>query len=113
MTTTKTRTTGHTPSTTQHTPGPWTCHSGMVWKDGPNVYPKGNEDGIPIASMCREPNNGTEPVERDANAKLIAAAPELLDAVKQWEIFLFTAPGDGRTLKAVQELIAKAEGRTP
>jgi len=65
-----------------HTPGPWTCHSGMVWKDGPNVFPKGSgEDGIPIAMMCREPNNGTLPVERDANASLIAAAPELLEAL--------------------------------
>lgn len=63
------------------TPGPWVCHSGMVWKDGPNVYPKGTEDGIPIATMCREPNNGTLPVERDANARLIAASPQLLKAV--------------------------------
>ena len=64
------------------TPGPWTCHSGMVWKDGPDVYPKGDKDGVPIATMCREPNNGTLPVERDANARLIAAAPELLAALK-------------------------------
>ena len=62
----------------QHTPGPWIYHSGMVFKDGPNVYPKGKDDGIPIARMDREPGNGTDPCERDANAKLCAAAPELL-----------------------------------
>ncbi len=66
-----------------HTPGPWICHSGAVWKDGPNVYPKGQEMGIPIARMDREPGNGTQPVERDSNARLIAAAPELLEALAE------------------------------
>ena len=64
---------------TKHTPGPWTCHSGSVYVDGPNVHPKGPETGTPIAHMDREYSNGTEPVERDANAALIAAAPDLLD----------------------------------
>lgn len=63
-----------------YTPGPWTCHSGSVWKDGPNVYPKGaGEDGIPICHMDREPGNGTLPVERDANAYLVAKAPEMAE----------------------------------
>ncbi len=66
----------------KHTKGPWTCHSGSVYVDGPDVYPKGDNDGIPIAHMDREPGNGTEPVERDANAALIAAAPDLLEACK-------------------------------
>jgi hypothetical protein len=61
-------------STNEYTPGPWTCTSGMVWKAGR----KG--DGIPIARMDRIPGNGTSPVERDANARLIAAAPNLLAA---------------------------------
>lgn len=65
-----------------HTPGPWTCHSGMVWKTVENQWPKGSEVGIPIARMDREPNNGTLPVERDENARLIAAAPELLAALE-------------------------------
>ena len=65
-----------------YTPGPWVCHSGAVYKDGPNVWPKGEENGIPIAKMDREPDNGIIPVERDANARLIAAAPELLKALK-------------------------------
>ena len=66
----------------KHTPGPWVYHSGAVWKDGVDVYPKGSEDGIPIAKIHREPGSGTLPVERDANARLIAAAPELLEAIE-------------------------------
>ena len=34
-----------------------------------------------IAWMDRESGNGTMPVERDANARLIAAAPDLLAAL--------------------------------
>lgn len=69
-------------SKVKHTPGPWTCHSGAVYVDGPNVYPKGEEDGIPIAKMDREVGNGTIPVERDCNAHLIAAAPEMFAALE-------------------------------
>lgn len=59
---------------TGHTSLPWVCHSGSIYQDGPNVYPKGNQDGIPIAHMDREPGNGTKPVERDENAKLLTVA---------------------------------------
>jgi hypothetical protein len=96
------------------TPGPWICHSGAVWQDGPHVYPKGNADGIPIARMDRE-DRRTTPVERDNNAKLIAAAPELLDALK---VFLEAWDNNDVTTTAAMEAaerqtrmaIAKAEG---
>ena len=90
----------------KHTPGPWECHSGMVWKGE-----------IPIARMDREPENGTQPTERDANARLIASAPDLLEACKAF----LRAPSDGSpgmgystrvitdfNLKAAQAAIAKA-----
>ena len=57
------------------TPGPWICHSGMVWK------PDGTPDGYPIARMDRQTEK-TTPTERDANAQLIAAAPDLLAALR-------------------------------
>ena len=66
-----------------HTPGPWTCHNGMVFKYVPNVYTTGGGESIPIARMDREQGNGTDPCERDANAKLCAAAPELLAVCEQ------------------------------
>lgn len=63
------------------TPGPWVSHSGAVYKDGPNVYPKGPDNGIRIALMDRDTPQ-TTPVERDQNARLIATAPELLAALQ-------------------------------
>ena len=59
---------------TKYTPGPWICHSGMVWK------PDDTGDGTPIARMDRDTDK-TAPTERDANARLIAAAPELKAAL--------------------------------
>jgi hypothetical protein len=57
-----------------HTPGKWVVSSGMVE----------TENGIPIAKMDRETGNGTLPVERDDNARLIAAAPEMEEALTRW-----------------------------
>lgn len=71
-----------------HTPGPWEVDSGMVQTAYDHTCKTpGCGVHIPIAWMDREPNNGTMPVERDANARLIAAAPKLLAAcklVRQW-----------------------------
>ena len=53
----------------EHTAGKWVCVSGMVETSG----------GIPIAYMDRVPGNGTMPCERDANARLIALVPDMLD----------------------------------
>lgn len=58
-----------------YTPAPWI-------EDGGSVYTK---DGhLPIAHMERDANKaqGIPPTERDANAKLIAAAPEMLAAIE-------------------------------
>ena len=60
-----------------HTEGPWIVESGRVVQDGPDVWPKGDANGIVIAHMDREEPR-THPVERDANAHLIAAAPTML-----------------------------------
>ena len=57
------------------TPAPWYYKSGEVWavKNGRAVV---------IARADREAGNGTEPVERDANMHLCAAAPELFEKIK-------------------------------
>jgi len=55
----------------KHTPGPWTAH-GCTLYAGPNRVAQTwdvEHDGLPTSEMV-------------ANAKLIAAAPELLDALK-------------------------------
>jgi hypothetical protein len=51
------------------TPGPWRYESGLVTSDRGTV-----------AYMDRE-NPETRPVERDDNARAIAALPELIDAL--------------------------------
>ena len=64
----------------QPTPGPWIVASGSVYKAVPT-----DSDGWPkvcVAHMARSDVPETIPVERDANAHLIAAAPELLAAAE-------------------------------
>ena len=66
---------------TTFTAGPWDVESGMVQTVAEHQCKTPNCGvHIPIAWMDREPGNGTEPCERDANARLIAAAPDLLAA---------------------------------
>jgi len=59
-----------------HTPGPWTvvvANTGAVYITGGKPL----EDGLnPIASMDGDPD------ELDDNARLMAAAPDLLDALR-------------------------------
>jgi len=62
---------------TTHTPGPWFCHSGMVW-----AQTTPTSDGTAIARMARDEER-TSPTERDANAALIAAAPAMLEALEK------------------------------
>lgn len=60
----------------QHTQGPWQVNSGAVF----------SEKGAPIATMVRNETAtaaGIYPVERDKNAHLIAAAPDLLAACEE------------------------------
>lgn len=75
---------------TMHTPGPWKVITGAVYRQSPTRF-----DGfpIPIAHMDREIGNGTAPVERDANARLIAAAPQLLEALEGLTQLGMTADG--------------------
>lgn len=68
----------HTPRDT-FTPGPWHMAYGAVYKAG-LVDGKESEDAICIGHADRnEPT--TRPTERDANVRLMAAAPELYEAL--------------------------------
>ena len=59
------------PETTKHTPGPWRA-------DWVNVYRKDDH----LADCCPKAKNGIPLEQKEANARLIAAAPELLAALK-------------------------------
>lgn len=83
-----------------HTPGPWFAHNiGLAPNgEGPFTYPL-----------------GTDPDKAAANARLIAAAPDMLAAL---EAFVGSRKGDGMgwTLDSLEamarEAIAKAKGET-
>lgn len=87
-----------------HTPGPW--HIGM--NPGPIVY---GPNGEQVTDMRRGMLHLDEDV---SNIRLIAAAPELLEALKRVR-HAFYVDGSSKALRLAfentKELVAKAEGR--
>lgn len=87
----------------KHTPGPWTNDLETPW-----IL---SSDGSAVAQICSRPL-------REANAHLIAAAPELLGALRF--ILAFYEPGqrhlDTEAWKkaeaSARRVVAKAEGRS-
>lgn len=77
--------------TTKHTPGPWHVKK---WKGG--IYADGFEYAVTdnrgwgIATLCQK---GNKPKAK-ANADIMAAAPDLLDALKQCWHFIENVPDD-------------------
>jgi hypothetical protein len=76
--------------TTKHTPGPWyvfhSAHRGRFDDDGPGAFSIGD---APIARsaniLCSRYEWPERAEEMKANARLIAAAPELLEALQWYE----------------------------
>ena len=76
-----------TPATTQprpaakHTPGPWTVIDAITTKER---YHIATDNAAPYASMIAH-LHGTDPKhgDKEANARLIAAAPALLEALRK------------------------------
>ena len=107
---------------TQHTPKPWQL-SEYTWKDGSGTYRRVeqvDQFGDVVASVCiRHSANHTLDACGDANARLIIAAPDLLEALQD----LFDADmehvlmGDGKddqieAIAKARAAIAKATGET-
>ena len=107
-----------------HTPGPWTFDTDIWWENTPGemeqhgnliVYPQNDED-LRIAEV----NDRFDKKIGLANACLIAAAPELLKALKVALAYLGKGTADGlfdncsvpgeKLLANIRETIAKAEG---
>lgn len=81
-----------------HTPGPWDIHgdphSATYYVHGANR----------VCDLAKPQGFSRTPRETEANARLIAAAPDLLLALQQLEGMLL----DGPKLQLVREAIAKA-----
>ena len=95
---------------TQHTPGPW-----FLTPEGYGVY-KGDSYGDRGDMVCTLPGYGSDASTRIANARLIAAAPELLSALEDFcrECDGYLDGNDGSpwgTLLKGRAAIAKATGQ--
>ena len=92
---------------TQHTPGPWVTDRNQHGEC--HVM---DEFGIAIADMAVDYSSIKKIEEHEANARLIAAAPELLEALKDMldgHEDACTGYGEGAADKA-RAAIAKATG---
>ena len=94
----------------EHTPGPWKWD----WRA---------ENGIAHCGVFSEPNVGQAyaiarcpryeaRIQWEANARLIAAAPELLDALRGMRDLVKDSSGYSVIVKDLDKIIARAEGRS-
>lgn len=93
-----------------HTPGPWRVVDRFyVWT--------GDSVGCEVAKVCDENLDDDMLHQADADARLIAAAPELLHELQQllsmWEESIGWEPGYMDMADSARKAIAKAEGRSP
>jgi hypothetical protein len=93
---------------TKHTPGPWEVQSrpdGMGGKDM-IVY----ADKRPVCD-CFQPYNNSNLEEWQANARLIASAPEMLDLIKENVMHVKYPKRIKEWEEKARQLIAKTEGK--
>lgn len=97
-----------------HTPGPWSVETGGISGMIPGEVVKLNDErGCKRIPLCMVAGLGPEAC---ANAELIAAAPDLLEAARVARAVLETLTSDSKYDNIKNMLwssIAKAEGRTP
>lgn len=91
----------------QHTPGPWFANKNTA---GYYDISTGDTDYSPsFAAAHQNPYMQVDADVLDANARLIAAAPDLLAMLKVAQLWLDV---DGRfDMQGINAAIAKAEGR--
>lgn len=98
---------------TTHTPGPWKVINGTVYIG--NAHDALPDDKECICVMELTPRMlRTKQIERNANARLIAAAPELLEVCQTIAKAFVESYGDFKYSEyehLVLNAIAKAEGR--
>lgn len=93
----------------KHTPGPWDVHCGDTMWDY-SIWSPGTETVV-----CTVDSNGQSAAECEANAMLIAAAPELLAALEGVMRCFAYAPGskaEPEWYATVRTAIAKARGHS-
>lgn len=99
-------------SEAKHTPGPWVLDESMHGDNFRAVSaPNHGELATVVWSMEEEPLGSNANAQCRANAHLIAAAPELLEALE----FLLVAHGEqlDAAFAQARTVLAKAKGDTP
>jgi len=98
----------------KHTPGPWHYRRGDEWSHSVVTHHGTLPDGSQNCWTVADINKMREP-EHEANARLIAAAPELLEALQACEARLTHLAQNSvnvvAELKQARAAIAKAEGQ--
>jgi hypothetical protein len=91
----------------KHTPGPW-----RVGTPGPNgCHTVGTERGLMVAMVAHSINLPDQMAEATENARLIAAAPDLLEALQRlWEASEGGSDEEIRARIHARAAIAKAQG---
>ncbi len=95
----------------KHTPGPWACSHRLIFATGMYSTQVYDNNGETIASIAWYPikNGNVTSTNRDDNARLIAAAPAMLDMLIECYQFA-DATGRFEMAKDVKEIIEKATG---
>lgn len=94
-----------------HTPGPWTRTRGEQFRHDHSRGVRG-PDGTYVAAAL-DFNRSDRDEECEANARLIAAAPDLLSALKNLLQVCEDERESDDMLQDSRAAIAKAEGREP
>jgi hypothetical protein len=95
------------PAMVEHSPGPWRVH-----EDDPKLIVCFYEGNLKHPMLVAKSHNWGEPEVSDANARLIAAAPDMLAALKLAEMILSTVSlrteMHAKAIAAVHDAIQKA-----
>jgi hypothetical protein len=95
--------------TAQHTPGPWTADK-LQDRDTFNIFADGFVSAMCQVSRMENSTRSTSGSETAANARLIAAAPDRLEALQDLLLDMQNRVRDAETMSKARAAIAKATG---
>ena len=96
------------------TPGPWSVGFGIVekGKEFPNDWKRcgiTKQEGSPFIAVVDFEERGMAKDEQQANARLISACPDMLEALQiAWSFLLGCGAGESETFSVIHRAISKA-----
>lgn len=95
----------------KYTPGPWRISESDTFEPCIANVNVGRPKESTTVAILAEGMFKAFPVEGDANARLIAAVPEMYEALKAMISFYESENDDNSVIWNARQVIAKAEGR--